>query len=237
MRALVRCFRNWLSGEFIYNRLTLRLICLCSNIFEKIVGFTQLDFYPHIAAPFLQKLALKVFIEKYSLDFILGNLLVEEQNLSRNTDVAVMDAKQGWRIFLSSGSVGRPLGVPIPPQCPGCGRINCAKWQTNPPADHFTLHVTCKFCPHVYQLQPGIDDYFTPSMLKGKEGWGIGIYWGPYLDSFPNGTEAYSRGDIEDEISDHIKSIKSKEHYKKREGKKGDKEVNADEGSGEEEQT
>jgi hypothetical protein len=210
---------------------------LCRDIFNHIIGFTQLDFYPHIAAPFLQKLALKVFVEGYNVDFILGNLLLEEQNLGRNTDVAVMDAQRGWRFFLSSNSLGRPLGVAIPPQCPGCGRMNCAKWQTHPPADHFTLHIICKACPHVYQLQPGLDDYFTPPMLKGKDGWGIGLYWGPYLDYFPNGTEAYSRGDAEDATADHLKSEQAKEHYKKAEGSKGDEEVNADEALGEKEQT
>jgi hypothetical protein len=164
MRALARCSKNLLSGESVYHIYQLRLTHFCRDIFNHIIGFTQLDFYPHITSPFLQKLALKVFVEGYNMDFILGNLLLEEQNLGRNTDVAVMDAKRGWCFFLSTNSLCHPLGIVIPPQCPECGRINYAKWETHPP-DHFTLHIACKYCTHVYQLQPGLNDYFTKPLL------------------------------------------------------------------------
>jgi hypothetical protein len=66
-----------------------------SKLFDYIVGFTQVDFYPHISAPFLQKLALKVFVEKYDLENVIGRLLVEEQNLGRNTDITLMTAEKG----------------------------------------------------------------------------------------------------------------------------------------------
>ena len=197
-----------------------------SDIYKQIVGFTQLDFYPHIAAPFLQKLALKIFVEGYNLDFILGNLLLEEQNLGRNTNVAVMDSHMGRRFFLCSHALSHPLGVAIPPQCPGCGRIHTSKWNTHPPQDHFTLHISCKFCPHMYQLQPRIDDYFTLPILHGKEGWGIGLYWGPYMDYFPNGMEAYSRGDAEEEVADFLKAEKSKEYYAKLEAGRVKEKIN-----------
>jgi hypothetical protein len=199
-------------------------MCLYSKIFEMIVGFTQLDFYPHIASPFLQKLALKVFVERYSVDFILGNLLVEEQNLGKNTDVAVMDAKRGWRFFLCSSLLCRPLGVPIPPQCPGCGCINCSKWKTSPP-NLFIINVTCTNCPYIYNLMPGLDDYVSLRILKGQDGWGIGVYWGPYLDSSPNGTAVFSRGDMEEQIAETLKLQRSKEHYEKLAEKKGAEEA------------
>jgi hypothetical protein len=187
---------------------------LYSNIFDWIVGFTQLDFYPHIASPFLQKLAIKVFLEKYDMEFIIGNLLVEEQNLGRNTDVAVMNGEKGWRFFLCSESRSRPLGITVSPQCPACGRLGSSEWGSHP-NDQFTLLVNCKFCPHIYSLYAGQDDYFTKAILNGGEGWGIGLYWGPYIDHFPNGAEAYSRGSQSEEVTNRLKAIGSQEHYKK----------------------
>ena len=163
------------------------------GVFDLIVGFTQLDFYPHIAAPFLQKLAVKVFIEGYDVEFIVGNLLVEEQNLGRNTGVAVMTATRGWRFFLCSQSLARPLGIPISPQCSSCGRLQCSKWKTLP-TDMFTVQVTCKCCDHVYERQPNDNDHFTKLILKGVDGWGIGVYWGPAINFFLNGAEAFAPG-------------------------------------------
>jgi hypothetical protein len=185
-----------------------------SNIFDWIVGFTQLDFYPHIAAPFLQKLSLKVFIEGHDMEFVVGNLLIEEQNLGRNTDVAIMNQEKGWRLFLCSNSRSRPLGIPIPPQCVSCGRIASSKW-TQHPNNPFGLIITCQTCPHVYEKFGGLDDCYTKAILKGEDGWGIGLYWGSYIDIFPSGTEALSRGSQIEEVENHLKAVRCKEHYQR----------------------
>jgi len=172
----------------------------------------------------LQKLALKVFVEDYDLEHVIAKLLCEEVTLGRNTDVMLMSAEKGWRYFLSSEILRRPLGMVIPPQCKGCGRLRCSKSQ-NVPDDPFSIEVTCHFCDHKFTLQTGLDDYFTKEALKGQEGWGIGLEWGPYLTVFPNMAAAISRGAVEEELENRRKAEKLKKKMAARKREKEEMEI------------
>ena len=161
------------------------------------MGFTQLDFYPSIAGPFLQKLAHKVFIEGYSMNRIIGRLLVEEITLGRNTAVAVMDESHGWAWFLTSDAHGRPLGIPYSIQCTSCGCLKGIKIQRH---SDFDLSVYCRSCRYMKKIQVPQNNFYTREALDGRDGWGIQVLWGDLLDRFPNGKEAICVTDWEDEM-------------------------------------
>lgn len=161
------------------------------------MGFTQLDFYPSIAAPFLQKLAHKCFIEKYSVDRIIGRLLCEEITLGRNTAVAVMQGKCGWAWFLSSEEHCRPLGLSFSMQCPNCGRLKDIRILR---PSEFDVILVCRACKYQKTLEVPRNNFYTREVLQRQDGWGVQILWGELPEKFFNGKAAICMDDAEDEI-------------------------------------
>jgi hypothetical protein len=175
------------------------------------VGFTQLDFYPSIVAPFLQKLTHKVFVEGYSVDRMVGRLLLEEITLGRNTSVAVMNGTQGWAWFLCSNEHGRPLGLSFSIQCVNCGRLKGITIVKHSP---FNQYATCKICKYQKKLQVPHNNFYTKEVLDGKDGWGIQVLWGEQLFEFPGGKKAICLDDWEDEVRDQesLARIAARQH-------------------------
>lgn len=60
-----------------------------------------------------------------------------------------------------------------------------------------SVRFSCSNCDFNEIMTAKEDTYFTRSLLDGKDGWGIGVYWGEPLENFPSGATAYSLKKVE----------------------------------------
>jgi hypothetical protein len=143
------------------------------NVFRNIIGFGQAHFMPHVATTFLQKLAVKHFIEGFSFNRILLPLLQEESSLGAHSAVFHLSDTfcREWAWYHSQA---RPQGIPLSQQCPSCRCLQTLKTNYQP---HATL-VVCEACRHTVITIPREKYLYTcdEGMSKGS-GWGMREHW------------------------------------------------------------
>jgi hypothetical protein len=147
-----------------------------SKIFQHIIGFGGNKFLPHLATCFLQKLVHKHFIEHYSVERFLPHLLNEEESLGPHTNIFHMTYQVATEHVWYHNQI-RPLGIPLPLQCPHCGNLCSLSVKYYP----HRVDVNCKqkTCRRIVRTIPRDEwKYNSDKPMSMGSGWCFKEHWG-----------------------------------------------------------
>ena len=88
------------------------------------MGFTAPQLQPSLTAPFIMGFALKVLVERASVENCLALLLPCATHICRHTDIVHISAQAGGQVkdtrYVWTHPKMRPWGHELPVQCPQC---------------------------------------------------------------------------------------------------------------------
>ena len=122
------------------------LYSVLRKTFKYVIGYSEKQFYPHLATSFQMKLCQKLFIECFSVLRAVPGILTEEEGLGAHASVIVAHSKIGIRYFWCHNQI-RPFGDAIPLQCPNCMVVRAFKFR--PLENSSKYEVKCQNCQWV----------------------------------------------------------------------------------------
>ena len=150
-------------------------VSLPRHTFQHIFGFGGDRFLPHHAVGFLQKLACKIFIEHFSVERILPQILSEEEALGAHSTLIHFTPQIAteWAWYHHQS---RPQGLSIGVQCPSCGCLRSLVVRYNP--NETIVLCTNKSCRSTAKTIPRTEwKYNCEKGMSIGSGWAYRTLW------------------------------------------------------------
>lgn len=80
------------------------------GVFKSIVAFSTKDFYPSMAARFINDFTIRVFVNREEVKSAVVNTLNENRRLGQHSDVVLLTSSK-WERFIWGSPSSRPFGL------------------------------------------------------------------------------------------------------------------------------